>query len=86
MGVVGSGVAVSVSAGAALAVVARAGKSVHSYTLRSTLDENAGTSGWKMTRSMAWQRVGAASWASWMVSLTLVVSLCAVGARVGPRL
>ena len=35
---------------------------------------------------MACQMIGAASWASSMVLLTLVVILGAVGARVGPQL
>ena len=35
---------------------------------------------------MVWQKVGADSWASYMVLITLVVSLGEVGARVGTRL
>ena len=44
-GVAGSGVAVSVSAGAAWAVSACAGKAGHSAPLVRTLDDNAGASG-----------------------------------------
>ena len=52
----------------------------------STLSENSGAYGWNTIRGMSWQRVGAASWDSSVFWLTLVVSLGAVGARIGPWL
>ena len=64
----------------------QAGKSVQLAPLVSILGDIAGASGCKTTRGVSWQRIGAASWASQMFWLTLVVILGAVGYRVGPRL
>ena len=72
--------------GAAREVSARSGRAGQSSFLGRTLGENTDASWWKMTGLMAWKIIGAASWDSLMVSLTLVVSLVAVGPRVGPRL
>ena len=52
-GVAGLGAAVSVSAGDAWVVSARAGKSGHLSSLGRTLGENAGASGQKTTNLMA---------------------------------
>ena len=82
----GSGAAVLVSAGDVWSVSARAGKAGHSDPLMKMMGENTSASGQKTTGEMAWQRVRAASWASSIVWLTLVVSLGAVGARFGPQL
>ena len=84
-GVARLGAAVLVSSGAAWEVLARADRAGHSSTLRMTLVENAGVSWWKTTGRMALKKVGAVSWASLMLSLTLVVTLGVVGARLGPQ-
>ena len=84
--VAGSGAAVLVSPGAAWAALVRAGKAGHLSPLGRTLGESSGASWLKMNVDMACKRVRAASWASLMVSLTLVASLGAVGPRVGPCL
>ena len=55
------GVAVSVSAGAAWEVLARAGRAGHLYPLKRMLGKNIGESWWKTTRGVALQKVGAAS-------------------------
>ena len=72
--------------GAAWAVSVRAGREDHLSTIERTLSENARASWQKMTRLMAWQRIGAASWDSSIALLTLVVSLGAVRPHVGPWL
>ena len=77
---------VSVSTGAEWEVSARAVMVGHLSPLGRTLVENAGVSGRKTNRAMAWQRIGAESWDSLMVSLTLVVILGTVELRVGPWL
>ena len=74
------------SVGAVWEVSAHAGRAGQSYLLGGTLGENSSASWRKTNVGMAYQRVGAASWASSMFSLTLVVNLCAVGACVGSRL
>ena len=79
-----SGAAVSVSSWAAWAVSALADKSGHSSLSVRALGENSGIYGWKTTGGMAWQRIGAASWASLVFSFTLDVSLKAVGDCVFP--
>ena len=60
-GAAGLGVAVSVSAGAAWEVLARAGRAGHLYPLKRMLGKNIGESWWKTTREVALQKVGAAS-------------------------
>ena len=77
----GLGTEVSVSAEAAWAVSERTGKAGHSDLLMRMLGENAGASVQKTTGGMEFKRVGAASWASLTVFLTLVVRLGAVGPR-----
>ena len=74
------------SSGAARTGSARAGRAGHLSPLGRTLGENDGASRWKKTDGMARQRAEVASWASTMFLLTLVVSVGAVGARVGTRL
>ena len=80
-GVVVSGAAVSVSAWAARATPAPAGKMGHLSPSLVTGGENAGLSGGKTTWHETWKSIGAASVASSVFRLTLVVSLGAVGAR-----
>ena len=74
------------SVGATWAVSAHAGRAGHLSPIWRTLGENVGEYWWKMTGLMAQKMIGAASWDSSMVWLTLVVILGAVGTRVGPRL
>ena len=80
----GSRAAVSVSAGSAWAVSECAGKTGHLYNIGRTLGDNNGASWQNMTGAMAWQRIGADSWASSMFFLTLVIGLDVVGPNVGP--
>ena len=75
-----------VSSGAAWAVLVCAGRTGNSSPLKRTLGENSGASWWKTTGLMARQSVRAASWASLMVLLKLVVSIGTVGFRVRPWL
>ena len=81
-----SGMAILVSSLAPWEVLARARKAGHFDPLVSNLWDNVGSSGWKMTGGLSWQKIGAASLASSVSWLALVVSLGAVGARVGPQL
>ena len=72
------------SAGAAWAVLARVGRSGQSSTLRSMMGDNTGTYWYKKNRTMEWKMIWVDYWASSIVSLTLVMSLGAVGPHGGP--
>ena len=80
-GVAVSGLAVSVSAWSAWAILAQAGKAGHSSLPVGTLGENSGASGRNMNGRMDWQRIRADSWASSIFRFTLVMSLKSVGDR-----